>query len=92
MQKILRKYQAVKNKKRNWRRKFFLGKHYEHFEIPEYTMRMIDSSIENFERGIVSEPIDLSEFAGILKGKVSDDIDSHSLREERIFSKYGFTD
>ena len=32
----------------------------------------------------------LSELAGILKGKVPDDIDRHSLREERIFSKYGF--
>ena len=55
-------------------------------------MRMIESSVENIRRGVVYGPIDLSEFAGILKGKVSDDIDSHSLREERIFSKYGFTD
>ena len=62
MQRILRKYRRIKNKKRNWRRKLLLGKRFEHFEIPEYTMRMIESSIENFKRGMVSEPIDLSEF------------------------------
>ena len=32
------------------------------FEISENTLNMIDSSAENFKKGIVSEPIDLSEF------------------------------
>ncbi len=59
--------------------------------IPVETLTMIESSVKNMKAGIVFGPIDLSEFeniSGILKGKVSDDIDRHSLREERIFSKY----
>ena len=32
------------------------------FQISRNTLRMIDSSIENLEKGIVSEEIDLSEF------------------------------
>lgn len=32
------------------------------FEISENTLNMIDSAAENFKKGIVSEPIDLSEF------------------------------
>ena len=32
------------------------------FEISENTLAMIDRAAENFKQGIVSEPIDLSEF------------------------------
>jgi len=90
MQKILRKYRSLKNKKRNRRSRLLFDScfHKEYFKIPEYTMSMIESSMENFKRGIVYGPIDLSEFAGILKGKVPDDIDRHSLREERINDKF----
>ena len=62
MQKILRKYHSLKNKKRNRCSRLLFDScfHREYFEIPEYTMRMIESSMENFKRGIVSDPIDLS--------------------------------
>ena len=66
MQKILRKYHDVKNKKRNRRRKLLFRhrrfRNDSYFEISARTLAMIDSAIENFKRGIVSEPIDLSEF------------------------------
>lgn len=67
MQKILRKYRSLKNKKRNRRTKILfrtLRFHNdgEYFEIPEYTMKMIESSIANLKRGIVYGPIDLSRF------------------------------
>ena len=77
MQKILRKYHELKNKKRNRRSRLLLG-----------SRSREEHSMENFKRGIVSKPVDLSELAGILKGKVPDDIDRHSLREERINWKY----
>ncbi len=32
------------------------------FEISENTLHMVDSAAENFKKGIVSDPIDLSEF------------------------------
>ena len=32
------------------------------FEISENTLKMIDSAAENLKKGIVSDPIDLSEF------------------------------
>ena len=34
----------------------------EPFEISEDTLRMMDSAMDNYKKGIVSEPIDLSEF------------------------------
>lgn len=34
----------------------------EPFEIDKNTLDMIDKSVENLKKGIVSEPIDLSEF------------------------------
>jgi hypothetical protein len=37
------------------------------FEISEATLRMMDSAMENFAKGIVSEPIDFSEFPEILE-------------------------
>jgi len=37
------------------------------FEISEATLRMMDSAMENFAKGIVSEPIDFSEFSEILE-------------------------
>ncbi len=32
------------------------------FEISENTLNMIDSAAENFKKGVVSDPIDLSDF------------------------------
>ena len=34
----------------------------------------------------------LENISGILKGKISNDIDRHSIREERILSKYEIID
>lgn len=34
----------------------------EPFEVDENTLNMIDKSMENLKKGLVSEPIDLSEF------------------------------
>lgn len=67
MQKILRKYHSLKNKKRSSRRKLLFSRSLfrsieEYFEIPDYTMRMIESSIANLKRGIVYGSIDLSRF------------------------------
>lgn len=66
MQKILRKYYGVKNKKRGRRRKLlFTPRRFRddsYFEISARTLAMIDSAIENFKRGIVSGSVGLSEF------------------------------
>ncbi|MBR1486618.1 MAG: hypothetical protein IJ597_05125 [Synergistaceae bacterium] len=64
MQKILRKYHGLKNKKRNRRSRLLFGsqrlKNENYFEISAKTLAMIESSMENFKRGIVFGPIDLS--------------------------------
>ena len=35
------------------------------FQISKNTLQMMDSAIENFNKGVVSEEVDLSEFEGI---------------------------
>ncbi|WP_156001990.1 hypothetical protein [Treponema socranskii] len=36
------------------------------FQVSENTLKMMDSSMENFNKGLVSEPIDLSAYEDII--------------------------
>ena len=67
---------------------------YDDFSVSSETLTMMDASMKNFKAGVVFGPVDLSEpeldfISGILKGKVPNDIDRHSLREERSEIRLG---